>query len=602
MTAITLAKQVTVAIAGQPNTGKSTVFNGLTRKYQRVGNWPGKTVEKKSGKYVRNSCEYHVTDLPGTYTMIARTPEEAIARDFVIEKKTDATIVVVSAAALERGLYFVSEILSLPTRVVVALNMMDVAEKRGIRIDTERLEEALNVKVVPMVASKQEGLEELKQALEEVTSAADYAPNAPSIKPELDALAVASERYAWVSQVVSGVAQEPKEELAKTRAQRFDKYAVHPVSGTLILIGVFLGAFFGSAVLGMPLMMLGLMVPMTIAELLGPALSGTIPAWAVALITTGILGGLAITLAFLGFLLAFFAIWAVLDDIGYMARAAYLTHRFMNRIGLHGKSFMPLALSGGCNVAGITGTRIVEGERTRLMTIILAPIVPCMATMMFLIFLAGVFFPGSEGIVLIGIYLLDIAIIAVSGLVLGRFVVKGEKTAFILELPEYQRPNRLTVWKTVRHHGMHFLKKAGPIIMIVSVSTWALAYFPSGNLDTSYLAMIGQFLTPLGSLMGCDWRWIVALFSSIIQKENAFAVLAVLFGADMIPAMRASLSPAGALAFMIANVIFFPCMGTVGAIASESKSWRWALFTLIWLFLLTMGVAIVVFQVTNLFM
>jgi ferrous iron transport protein B len=235
----------------------------------------------------------------------------------------------------------------------------------------------------------------------------------------------------------------------------------------------------------------------------------------------------------------------------------------MNRIGLHGKSFMPLALSGGCNVAGITGTRIVEGERTRLMTIILAPIVPCMATMMFLIFLAGVFFPGFEGIVLIGIYLLDIAIIAVSGLVLGRFVVKGEKTAFILELPEYQRPNRLTVWKTVRHHGMHFLKKAGPIIMIVSVGTWALAYFPSGNLDTSYLAMIGQF---------------------------------------MIPAMRASLSPAGALAFMIANVIFFPCMGAVGAIASESKSWRWALFTLIWLFLLTMGVAIVVFQVASLFM
>jgi Fe2+ transport system protein B len=240
MTAIALAKQVTVAIAGQPNTGKSTVFNGLTRKYQRVGNWPGKTVEKKSGKYVRNGCEYHVTDLPGTYTMVARTPEEAIARDFVIEKKTDATIVVMSAAALERGLCFVSEILSLPTRVVVALNMMDIAEKHGIRIDTERLEEALNVKVVPMVASKQEGLEELKQALEEVTSAADYAPNAPSIEPELDALAVASRRYAWVSQVVSGVAQEPKEELAKTRAQRFDKYAVHPVSGTLILIGVFL--------------------------------------------------------------------------------------------------------------------------------------------------------------------------------------------------------------------------------------------------------------------------------------------------------------------------------------------------------------------------
>ncbi len=600
MLTTTSIQNVTVAITGQPNTGKSTVFNGLTTEFQHVGNWPGKTVEKKSGDYTHNDIKYHVMDLPGTYTMVTRTPEEVIARNYIVEQNPDVTIVMASAATHERSLYFVSEIISLPTRVVVALNMMDIAEDQGIQINTKLLEDTLNVRVVPMIASRQQGLEELKQAIHETINKTDYAPNVPPIKPESDALDAASGRYAWISQVTSGAVKKSKKEKPKTIAQRFDKYATHPVSGTIILISVFLGVFFGSMIIGLPLMMLGFGLPNMFASLLEPILVGILPTWAVAFIITGIFGGLGIVLGFLGFLIVFFAIWAVLDDAGYMARAAYLTHRLMSRIGLHGKSFMPMALCTGCNVAGITGTRIVEGERTRLMTMLLAPLVPCLATTMFLMFLAGVFFPGAEVVVLIGIFLLNIGIIAASGLLISKFVIKGEKTAFILELPEYHRPNKLTIWKTIRHHAVHFLKIAGSIIMIVSIVTWTLAYFPSGALNTSYLAMVGQFFAPLGALMGCDWRWIVALISSIIQKENAMAVLAVLFGTDMIPAMQASLSQAGALAFMIANVIFFPCMGTMAAIASESKSWKWAAFVIIWVFLLTMGIAIVVFQIANL--
>ena len=596
-------REVTVAITGQPNTGKSTTFNGLTREFQRVGNWPGKTVEKKTGTYTRGNCKYHITDLPGTYTMTVRSPEEKIAENFIVQNKPDIIVVMVSAAALERGLYFTSELLSLPARVVIALNMMDVAEKRGIQIDIERLEAALNMNVVPMVSSKHLGLEELKQAIEKVANMADYAPNAPTIDSKSDALSLAEERYSWVARVTTDTVQEPREEPVKSRGQRFDRYATHPVTGTLILIGVVLGAFGGSFVFGVPLVMKILEVPALLAGLVEPALTGILPVWVVALVVDGMIDAFAVVLAFLLFLTVFFTIWAVLDDVGYMARAAYLTHRFMNAIGLHGKSFMPLALCAGCNVAGATGTRIIEGERTRLLTLLLIPIMPCKAIMMFMMFLSQVFFPGPAGfVILIGLYALDTAIIALSGYLLNRFVLKGEKTGFILELPEYQKPNRLTVWKTVRHHTMQFLKKAGPVIMIMSITTWALAYFPSGDFNTSYLAMIGQYLTPFGDLMGCDWRWIVALITSTIQKENAFAVLAVLFGDDMIPTMQASLSPAGALAFMTAYMLSIPCMVTIAAIASESKSWKWAAFILVWVTFLSIAIAILTFQVASLFM
>ncbi len=596
-------KDVTVAIAGQPNTGKSTVFNMLTREFQRVGNWPGKTVEKKTGTYTLNDYKYHVTDLPGTYTMAVRTPDEEITKNFIIQNKPDVVVILLSAAALERGLYFASEILCLPTRVVIALNMMDVAEKHGIQINIEQLEMLLNIKVVPMVASKKQGLEELKQAVEEVISKVDYAPNIPKIDLDSDVLVLASKRYEWVDQITKDAVQAPSKKQAKSRTQRFDRYATHPIVGTLILIGVILGAFGGSFIFGVPLVMKILEVPVVIAGLIEPALSSVLPIWGVALVIDGILDGLVVVLAFFLFLTVFFIIWAVLDDVGYMARAAYLTHRFMNKIGLHGKSFMPLALCAGCNVAGATGTRIIEGERTRLLTLLLIPIIPCKAIMMFIMFMAGVFFPGPVGfIILVLLYTLDISIIIISGYLLSRFVLKCEKTGFILELPEYQRPNRFTVYKTVQNHIMQFLKKAGPIIMFMSVATWALAYFPSGDINTSYLAMIGQFLTPLGDLMGCDWRWVVALITSSIQKENAFAVLAVLFGDDLIPAMQASLSPAGALAFMTAYMLSIPCMVTIAAVASESKSWKWATFILIWVTVISLVFAIITFQVASLFM
>ena len=633
---------ITIALAGQPNVGKSTLFNLLTGLNQHVGNWPGKTVERKEGTFTYNGHTYRLVDLPGTYSLTANSAEEVIARDFIIKERPDVVVVVVDAATLERSLYLVAELLPLPAPVIVALNMMDVARQEGFRIEPEVLEAALGVKVAPMVAARNVGVHELVEAIDTmVRDGYVYAPKRPEIRadhrevlaqietliegyvpepypqdwvalkllegdreitrmiqeclPEEqwqqvygilrqhdDALvAVASGRYEWIGRLIRAAVTRPRVgQIGLT--ERLDRWATHPFWGLLLLAGVLGLTFWLTYAIGAPLQdLLDVYVVSGLADLLGNLLADA-PAWLQGLVVDGVVGGAGTVVTFLPILVIFFAAMSVLEDVGYLARAAYVMDRFAHLIGLHGKSFLPLFLGFGCNVPAVLGARVIEA-RARLLTIFLAPLVPCAARMAVVAFLAPAFFGSAATLVSWGLVALNLVVLAVSGVVVNRVAFKGERAAFIMELPLYHLPNLRVIAMQVWQRSISFVRKAGTLILAVSVVIWTLSALPGGDVESSFLARIGQLFEPVGRLMGFDWRLMVALLTSFVAKENSIATLGVLFGAGeeagLAETLAATFSTSTALAFLVVQMLFVPCVAVVGVIRQETD-WKWTLFNL----------------------
>jgi len=665
--AATARRTFTVALAGQPNTGKSTVFNVLTGLKQHVGNWPGKTVEQKIGTATYNGSTYRLVDLPGTYSLTANSPEELIARDFIIEEHPDVVVVVTDAAMLERNLYLVTELLPLSVPVIIALNMMDVAEQEGRPVDPIALEQATGIRVVPMVAAKNQGVKELLAVVHDlVHDGVEYAPGKPEIREDHRALldgvqaqiagsvpapypedwvalkllegdrvvtemikgsldparwakvegllrehddaqlSVAGGRYEWIERATRAAITRPKAGVI-TRTRRFDRIATHPVWGVFTMLGTLIAAIAAAMAIGMPISMFMMKGILPALQTGAAALLVNAPAWISGLVVDGIVYGVGAVLAFLGFLIVIFALFGLLEDIGYMARVAYVMDRAMRRIGLHGKSFLPLLMGLVCNVPAVVGTRVIETERARLKAVLLMPFVPCMAMTMTLMFFAPLFFsPGSATLIVLGLMLGALAVLALSGILLDR-VLPGERIGFIMELPLYHRPNFRTVGTYVWQRARQFLTRAGTVILAVAVGIWALSYFPNGDVETSILATIGHALTPLGNLMGLDWRMLVALFTSFISKESALASMAVLLGAadtevGLMTALQTAMTPAAALGYLTTQTLFIPCIGTLGVIVEESRSWKWALAIVGYLFVIAFGMGILVYQVARLVM
>jgi len=650
---------ITVALAGQPNVGKSTLFNLLTGLNQHVGNWPGKTVERKEGTFTYNGHTYRLVDLPGTYSLTANSAEEIIARDFIIKERPDVVVVVVDAAILERSLYLVAELLPLPTPVIVALNMMDVAQQEGFRIEPEVLEAALGVKVVPMVAARNVGVRELVKTID--TVARDgyiYTPKRPEIRadhrevlaqietlingcvpepypqdwvalkllegdreitrmmreclPEErwedvhdvlrahdDALvAVAGGRYEWIGRMIRAAVTRPKVgQIGLT--ERLDRWATHPFWGLLMLAGILGLTFWLTYAIGAPLQeLLDTYVVGNLAELARTWLGGA-PPWLSDLIVDGVIGGAGAVLTFLPILVIFFAVMGALEDVGYMARAAYVMDGFMHLMGLHGKSFLPLFLGFGCNVPAVLGTRVIESPKARLLTIMLAPLIPCTARMAVVAFLAPAFFGSAATLVSWGLILVALVVLALSGVLINKIAFRGQRAAFIMELPLYHVPNGRTIGLLVWQRSLAFLKKAGTLILVVSVVVWILSALPGGEIETSFLAQIGHLLEPVGRLMGFDWRLMVALLTGFVAKENSIATLGVLFGstgltaggagegAGLAETLAATFPAATALAFLVVQMLFIPCVATVAVVQQETGSWRWTLFNVGFLLLVS---------------
>jgi len=327
------------------------------------------------------------------------------------------------------------------------------------------------------------------------------------------------------------------------------------------------------------------------------------PNWLSDLIVDGALGGVGMVLTFLPILVIFFAVMGLLEDVGYMARAAYVMDGFMHMMGLHGKSFLPLFLGFGCNVPAVLGTRVIESRRARLLTILLTPLIPCTARMAIVAFLAPAFFGRAATLVSWGMVLLALVILAISGAIINKTVFGGQRTAFIMELPLYHMPNRRTIGLLVWQRSTEFVRKAGTVILPISIVVWALSVLPGGDVEHSILAFFGRWLEPAGRMMGLDWRLIVALLVSFIAKENSIAALGVLFnageGTGLAETLASIYSPPTGLAFLTMQVLFIPCVATVAAVRQETKSWRWTLFNLGFLLVVSLGTGAAVFWIAQ---
>jgi ferrous iron transport protein B len=651
-------KKILVAFAGQPNVGKSTVFNILTGLSQHVGNWPGKTVEKKEGIHITDNVEMRLVDLPGAYMLTAFSEEEKVTRDFIINDRPDVIVLIASATSLEKNLYLLSELLLLGPPVLVGVNMMDVAEGQGIHIDTDALSKSLGIPVIPMIATKNQGIKELVSEIISLTNGkSQYAPKVPNVSedhkdifdhleeiigsyitspyrtqwvvtklmegdPDISKmveeilppdkwdevrkilmehedshLAVVRGKYNWIRDMTAAsISHLRKGQILLT--DRIDQVLTRPIFGIPILLGMLALVFFLTYQIGSPLQEGIEGMISSFARWIEPALHGA-PAWVGGMIINGVIGGAGTVLTFLPILTIFFTLMVLLEDVGYMARAAFVMDRFMHIIGLHGKSFLPMFLGFGCNVPAVLGARIVESRKARLLTILLIPFVPCTARLAVLAFISSAFFGERATVFSWSIVAANIIVLGIVGVIVSKFFLKGESTPFIMELPLYHKPNLRTIVISVWTRIKAFLKRAGTVILGFSVLLWFLSNFPGKTIENSILGIIGHFIEPLGSPIGLDWRMILALLSSFIAKENSIATLGILFEVgeqglrNVLPLV---ISHASAISFLVILMLFIPCVATVVVMKQEMASWKWFIFSSIIMLLVSFASGIIAYN------
>ena len=628
-----------VGLAGQPNVGKSTIFNLLTGLHQHVGNWPGKTVERREGFRLHDDSIVRIVDLPGTYGLTPASPEERVVRDFVLHESPDAIVVVADASALERSLYLLAELLLLPVPLVLAVNMVDVAERQGIRVEPNVLEAALGLPVVTLVARRGEGIRDLVAALDRVLAgndgrvpkrpstgmrheqqlhqiesllgghvpaafpphwiavkllegdseitdlarewlAADAWANVEAVLAEHEdaILDVVGGRYEWIGRMVRAAVTRPRMGPISL-TDRIDRMALHPIWGPSLALAVLGLVFAATYLLAIPIQQwLASAVVSPLRDALAVALAPA-PPWLRGLLVDGIYGGVGAVLSFVPVLALFFVWLGLLEDTGYLARIAFVADRAMHRLGLHGRSILPLSLGAGCNVAAVMGARVVEPRAGRLLTILLAPFVPCSARLAVLAVLAPIFFGPWATPAALCLIVANLAVLGLVGVVLSRTTFREARGAFIMEVPLYRAPTRRGLATFVWHNLMEFVRKAGTLIVVVSAAVWLLSQYPGPGIDNSVLAALGRAFAPIGAAMGLDWQLMTALVTGLLAKENVIATLGVLYAGDgSVPfseAVRASVSAASGLAFLVATMLFIPCAATVAVIRQETGGWHW---------------------------
>ena len=637
-----IEKEISVALVGQPNVGKSTIFNILTGLSQHVGNWPGKTVEKKEGVHRANNVLIRIVDLPGTYSLTSFSEEERVTRDFIIREKPDLVVLVLNAAALERSLYLLSEVLLLDRPVMVAINMLDVASNQGTEIDAKALQNSLGLPVVPMVAKRNSGIRELVDQITDLVScpknfrpelpevSADhleiyqkmleavqpfirepYTPEWTTVKlmegdPEVTAMvkeqiqpavhefilkllsehedslhAVVNGRYDWIEKMTrAAVSHFKMGQVVLT--DRIDHVLTRPIFGIPILLAIMAAVFFLTYTIGVPLQNTMNNGIQYLGRAFDPSLAQW-PGWARGLLIDGVIGGVGSVLSFLPILLIFFAIMAFLEDVGYMARAAFVMDRIMHLVGLHGKSFIPLCLGFGCNVPAVLGARIIETRKARMITLLLIPFVPCTARLAVLTLVSAAIFGEYAALVSWTILALNIAVLGLAGMLVNR-MLRQQDAPFIMELPIYHTPDTWTIGIVVWSRTLSFLRKAGTVILGMSVLIWILSYFPTGTVEESWLAALGKIIEPLGGPLGLDWKMITALLTGLVAKETVIATLGVLYsvGDGGISAILPTvMNRASAAAFLVVMMLFIPCVATIAVLRKEMNSNKWFYSTIV---------------------
>ena len=713
-----------VAVIGNPNTGKTTLFNALTGLRQKIGNYPGCTVERKTGRArIGGGTTVDLVDLPGTYSLAARSPDEIIAVDVLLgqqsgERPIDLILAIVHASHLERNLYLISQLLEIGLPLVVALNMNDVAEGRGVRVDAERLAERLGVPVVPIRADRGHGLDELGRAIERVLADPPSFPRpersgprlpprlrtasedlhrrlsaesqrlgrkippieafrtlidrggaaeqrvseriGPSFVDELEstrrdlgggtslAAIETAARYAWVHEIVDGCLVRPRRPTA-TATDRIDSVLTHGIWGTaalaIVLAFVFQAIYRWSAPL-MGAIQAGF-------DGAGSAIAALVPEGPLqSLLVDGVIGGAGSVIVFLPQIMVLFFFLALLEDCGYMARAAFLLDKLFARFGLSGKSMIPLLSSFACAVPGIMAARTIESRRQRLATMVIAPLMSCSARLPVYVLLIGAFVPdrrflgglaGLQGLTLLGAHVVGIAVAIPVLWVLRRTLLRGPAPTFMMELPDYRLPSWRTVVARVVNQARAFLVRAGTIIFAASIVVWALSYFPHpGEIHDRYEALratapdaetvatldreeageylrqsvmgrLGRAVEPAVRPLGWDWRVGMAVVASFPAREVVIATMGTIFNlgadvdersSDLTTVLKGATWPDGRPLFgvpvALSLIVFFAlccqCASTLAVMKRESGSWGWVALTFFYMTALAYAAALVVYQ------
>jgi len=674
-----------VAIAGNPNCGKSTLFNALTGMRQKVGNYPGVTVEKKTGRFYGSHGEtMNLLDLPGSYSLQIRSPDEAVARDVLLGRlddtpRPDVIIAVVDASNLERNLYLVAQLLEMKIPLVLALNMVDMAEENGITVDVQALETALGVPVVPTVAKTGHGLVPLRQAVSKspLATPTRRAPlplvierEAAQLAARLDVAedvrfpealllltlheaalrdlglptALLQEVHA-AQQRVRDASLDPTAAPVEARyawIQGLCEKAVHKAGGPQLSLSDKLDAwlthrFWGWAafLFAMALMFFCIFTiaqyPMGLIDDASGALSDFVKAHLPdsdlrGLLTDGIIAGVGGVVVFLPQILILYFFLGILEDTGYMARAAFIMDRLMSRVGLHGKSFIPMLSSFACAIPGIMATRTIENRKDRLVTILVAPLMSCSARLPVYAIMIAVLMPMANAFqkagVILSMYLVGIVAAFTMAWVFKKGLLKGETPMLLLELPPYRLPSWKTVALRMWERSGLFLRRAGTIILSLSILLWALATFPKPSdpkassteaLETSAAGQMGHFIEPVIKPLGYDWKIGIGLIGSFAAREVFVSTMSIVYNvegndhedtAPLRDTMQHEKRPDGSPVFtpliciglMVFYVLAMQCISTVAIVKRETNSWRWPLFQIGYMTALAWIGAFVVYQ------
>lgn len=668
------------ALVGNPNCGKTTMFNEITGSTQYVGNWPGVTIEKKEGKARRIAQDIRIIDLPGIYSLSPYSMEEIIARDYILDEKPDVLINIVDATNIERNLYLTTQVMELGIPVVVALNMMDAVEAKGDKIDIGILEKSLGVPVIATSANKGRGIGELMQkALQVAQTAAGkaelsnlemyddrvekciseiekklvvalgkktYNPrwislkllegdekakeklNVPvslieNLKPYQEKLEkeydndmetlIADNRYRFISGIVNKAVRKKSGSSELTLSDKIDKIVTHRVLAIPLFLGIMFAVFqvtFG-AIGSFTVDWIGAFINETVTGQLSRWFDAAGAAqWLHALIEKGIIGGMGSMLVFVPQIMILFFFLSILEDSGYMARAAFVMDRLLRKLGLTGKSFIPMLMGFGCSVPAVMSARTLENEKDRRLTILLTPFMSCGARLPVYALFAAAFFAENQGLVIFSIYVLGIVVAILSGILLKKTVLKGEAAPFVMELPPYRIPTFKGLLIHMWDRGKGFVKKAGTIIFAAAVLIW---FFQSFNFSLqmvedpgkSIMGAVGKAIAPIFAPLGFgDWRSSVALLTGFVAKEVVVATMGILHGiggagddtTQLATALQASFTPLKAYAFMAFTLLYLPCIAAFATIKREMNSWKWTLFTVGYQTGIAWVVAFLIFQ------
>jgi ferrous iron transport protein B len=649
----------TVALVGNPNSGKTTLFNVLTGARQRVGNWPGVTVEKKSGEFRHGNHSISVLDLPGTYTLepVGDGIDERIARDVIVggAEHIDVLVNVIDASSLARGLYLTTELLECGRPIVVALNMMDVADRHGLHIDAYQLSRSLGCPVVPMIASEHDGVLPLKDAVENVGPPEHVLPE----------FATPEERYHFIDALLEGCTRSTP--VRHTITDRIDGIVLNPLLAFPIFLLVMYAMFLFSINVGSAFIdffdgvgnVLFVEGPRRLFESVG------LPAWLSVLLADGVGGGVQLVGTFIPVIGALFLALSFLEDSGYMGRVAFIVDRLLKRLGLPGKSFVPLIVGFGCNVPSVMATRTLDNQPDRILTTIMAPYMSCGARLTVYTLFAAAFFPTNGQNVVFALYLIGIAVAVLSAMLVRRYLVRSPQSSFVLELPAYHLPTLknllLHTWQRLKGFVLRAGKAIVAVVVVLNVvnSAGTDGTFGNENSEKSVLSAIGRTITPVFHPLGIDednWPATVGIFTGVFAKEVVVGTLDALYSpassgenaslteqlkaaAASIPANLSALGDAltdplgisvkatgdldeaaasqevnvgtlgqmqllfdgqlGAFAYLLFVLLYMPCVATIGAIVKEAGGF-WATFSVVWSVTAAYAVAVICYQLGNL--